>query len=397
MHRPIAAGVVAALQEIFVDNRPADKVIEKTFKMNRKLGSRDRRQFAETVYDLVRWWRKYLWLAGYEWPETDQPPTLQPEDYWRVLAAYGQVKKIEIAGVPAITLCTGLESQKRAVRMSLPDWLDQWASVQADHWDKTIEVLNEIAPAFLRVNRLKATPKQVIALLEQHGIHAERADEADDALKLLERANVFVTPEFQAGMFEMQDVHSQHVIPFLKAKPGERVIDACAGAGGKTLHLAALMENKGKIIAMDITEWKLEELRKRARRAGCHLIETKLIDSTKVIKRLEGTADRILLDVPCSGLGVLRRNPDSKWKLTEARILELQKLQAEILDSYSRMLKPGGAMVYSTCSIARIENHQAVAGFIERNPKFKIEEELHLEPVSGGGDGFYAARLKLQS
>lgn len=397
MHRPIAAGVVAALQEIFVEDRPADKVIEKIFKMNRKWGSRDRRAFAETVYDLVRWWRKYLWLAGFEWPEADRPPILQTDDYWRVLAAYGVMKKIEIAGAPKITLCEGLESQKRAVRMSLPDWLDDWAARQTENWDELSATLNEVAPAFLRVNRLKATPKQVVPLLEKHKILTERVEKADDALKLVERANVFVTPEFQAGMFEMQDVHSQHVIPFLKAKPGERVIDACAGAGGKTLHLAALMENKGKIIAMDITEWKLEELRKRARRAGCHLIETKLIDSTKVIKRLEGTADRILLDVPCSGLGVLRRNPDSKWKLSRERISELEKLQAEILDSYSRMLKPGGVMVYSTCSIAKAENEDAVAAFIKRQPLFKLEEELHLKPVSGGGDGFYAARLKLQS
>lgn len=397
MHRPIAAGVVAALQETFVEGRPADKVIEKIFKSNRKWGSRDRKQFAETVYDLVRWWRKYLWLAGFEWPESDQSPHLETEDYWRVLGAYAADKKLEIAGAPKVNLCQGLQLQSRAVRMSLPDWLEEWAARQTDNWDDLSEVLNEAAPAFLRVNRLKATPRQVLSQLEKHKISLELSPDADDALKLLARANVFVTPEFQAGLFEMQDVHSQHVIPFLKAKPGERIIDACAGAGGKTLHLAAVMENKGKIIAMDVSERKLEELKKRARRAGCHLIETKIIDSTKVIKRLEGTADRLLLDVPCSGLGVLRRNPDSKWKLSPARISELEKLQAEILDSYSRMLKPGGVMVYSTCSIARSENQRQIAAFLQRHPHFELQDELCLQPVSGGGDGFYAARIKLRS
>jgi 16S rRNA (cytosine967-C5)-methyltransferase len=148
---------------------------------------------------------------------------------------------------------------------------------------------------------------------------------------------------------------------------------------------------------MDVSERKLDELKKRSRRAGCHLIETKLIDSTKVIKRLEGTADRLLLDVPCSGLGVLRRNPDSKWKLTPARIAELEKLQADILDRYSGMLKPGGVMVYSTCSIAKSENERQIAAFLKRQPNFELQDELCLQPVSGGGDGFYAARMKLRS
>jgi 16S rRNA (cytosine967-C5)-methyltransferase len=393
MHRPIAAGVVAALQEIFINGRPADKVIEFTFKANRKWGSRDRRQFAETVYDLVRWWRRYLWLAGIDWPFNDLSPDMEEPDFWRVLGAYGKVKELKIDGVPELQLRAGIDKQKRAVRMSLPDWLDEWAAKQTTDWDRLLDVLNEVAPAFLRANRLKTTAAQLLPKLQKREIQLQRCADMDDALKLNERANVFVTPEFQEGLFEMQDLHSQHVIPFLQPKPGERVIDACAGAGGKTLHLAAVMENKGKIIAMDVHERKLEELKKRVRRAGAHLVEMRLIDSTKVIKRLEGSADRILLDVPCTGLGVLRRNPDSKWKLSLARIGELQKIQDDILESYAKMLKKGGVMVYSTCSIARSENQEAVARFLARNQAFRLEKELLLEPTSGGGDGFYAARL----
>lgn len=397
MHRPIAAGVVQALQEIFVEARPADKVIEKVFKSNRKWGSRDRRQFAETVYDLVRWWRRYLWLAGYDWSAHDQPPALQVEDYWRVLGAYAASKSVKVEGAPAVGLKVGIDRQSRAVRSALPDWLDAWAVEQVDDWENLSQILNEVAPAFLRANRLKTTAEKLLPLLKNRGIQVELCSETEDALRLTERANVFVTPEFQAGLFEMQDLHSQHVIPFLQAQPGERVIDACAGAGGKTLHLAAVMQNKGKIIAMDVSERKLEELKKRARRSGSHLIETKCIDSTKVIKRLEASADRLLLDVPCSGLGVLRRNPDSKWKLSKEKIQELQTLQNEILTGYSRMLKPGGVMVYSTCSIAQSENQAAIQRFLEAQSGFELEKELLLKPVSGGGDGFYAARLRLRS
>src|SRR6185369_699383 len=154
----------------------------------------------------------------------------------------------------------------------------------------------------------------------------------------------------QEGLFEIQDGASQQVAPMLDPKPGERVIDACAGGGGKTLHLAALMKNKGRIISMDVSEVKLKALRERCSRNGVDIAEVKVIESSKTIKRLEKNADRVLLDVPCSGLGVLRRNPDKKWKLKPEDFIELRKLQAEILESYSEMTKVGGRLVYATCS-----------------------------------------------
>jgi 16S rRNA (cytosine967-C5)-methyltransferase len=155
------------------------------------------------------------------------------------------------------------------------------------------------------------------------------------------------------------------------------------------------MKNKGRIIAMDIHEWKLKELRKRAGRSGADIIEARLIEDTKAIKRLAGDADRVLLDVPCSGLGVLRRNPDAKWKLSPAEIDRLQKLQAEILLSHSRMVKPGGKLVYATCSILPGENQNQVAAFLAAQPPglWTLEEEITLHPSAQTGDGFYAARL----
>ena len=213
-----------------------------------------------------------------------------------------------------------------------------------------------------------------------------------DALILEERQNVFQLPEFKEGLFEVQDAGSQAISYFAKVKPGMRIIDACAGAGGKTLHLAALLEGRGRIIALDTEEWKLDELKKRARRGGVQTVETRVIDSSKVIKRLENSADLLLLDVPCSGIGVLRRNPDAKWKLSPEFVESVKTAQQDILTSYSSMVKPGGTMVYATCSILHSENEDQVKKFLETKPPFELNEEKRIWP-SEGFDGFYMARL----
>ena len=168
---------------------------------------------------------------------------------------------------------------------------------------------------------------------------------------------------------------------------------ACAGAGGKTLHLAALSQDKARIVAMDVEGWKLEELKKRASRAGLKSVETELIRGNKTLKYWEGKADRLLLDAPCSGLGVLRRHPDSKWKLNPEAIEEVMETQAEILHRYCRMLKPGGILVYATCSLMPGENDRQVAEFLEEHPEFQLEEMDRTWP-SDGWDGFFMARMR---
>jgi 16S rRNA (cytosine967-C5)-methyltransferase len=241
---------------------------------------------------------------------------------------------------------------------------------------------------------LKTTAAKLIESLESEGVSASVVSpEHPDTVVLAERKNVFVTKAFHQGMFEVQDWSSQHVAPFLEPAPGMRVVDACAGAGGKSLHLAALMKNKGKIIAMDIHEWKLKELRTRASRDGVDIIEVKVIEGQKSIKRLAETADRLLLDVPCSGVGVLRRNPDSKWKLSAEELQRLNDLQQEILHSYSRIVKPGGQMVYSTCSIFPSENEKQVQRFLENNKDFTLVKQKLFLPQENDWDGFYAALM----
>ena len=209
------------------------------------------------------------------------------------------------------------------------------------------------------------------------------------------KANIFQTSIFRKGWFEMQDYSSQLVAPLLAPLPGMRVVDACAGGGGKTLHLASLMENKGSIIALDTQAWKLDELRLRARRAGAANIETRPIESRKTIKRLYGSADRLLLDVPCSGIGILRRNPDAKWKLQPEQIEKLRATQQEILQAYAPITKPGGRMVYATCSILPSENQGQIEKFLQSDAgkHFKLLEERRILPQDDGFDGFYIALL----
>jgi len=247
----------------------------------------------------------------------------------------------------------------------------------------------------LRANRLKSTPQKVKQLLfKEAGIKTELI--ANDALVVTERKNLFKTQVYQDGLFEVQDYSSQQAAPALEVKPGMTVIDACAGAGGKSLHLAALMENKGTIIAMDTADWKLKELRKRARRNGVQNIETRPITGTKVIKRLHGRADRLLLDVPCSGIGVIRRNPDSKWKLSPEFIDRLKTTQLDILARYPKMVKPGGKMVYATCSVLPSENEHQLEQFLttETGKDWRLISTKTFLPQRDGYDGFFVSSLE---
>lgn len=283
----------------------------------------------------------------------------------------------------------------RKITESIPNWLDELAYAElGESWSAEIQAMNRPAPVVLRVNSLKIKKEEVQKMLNQRGWEVEPTKLAPEALVLKQRGNVFVSPMFKEGFFEVQDAGSQCIAPFLRAAPGMRVVDACAGAGGKSLHLATLMENKGSIISMDTDPRKLDELRRRARRNGIHCVQTRLIESSKTIKHLHQSADRLLLDVPCSGLGTLRRNPDAKWKLSPAFIESIKKTQAKIIREYSAMLRPGGLMVYATCSLLPSENEEQVQGFLAEYPDFKLLEERHISPAGDGFDGFYMALLE---
>jgi 16S rRNA (cytosine967-C5)-methyltransferase len=394
LHRHMVDAIVVALIEIFRDQGYADKVIGKNLKNQRKWGSRDRRFYAEQVYDCVRWWRQYWFLLG-EDPSFDSRKVLRLWGIYQLRKGQPLPDWSELQGLSLSAARLDELQRNRVIRESIPDWLDEKGSRElGGRWDSIVHSLNEPAPVDLRVNSLKATVPQVQLELQKEEIITDPVNGVETALSLEGRKNVFITKSFLAGHFEVQDRASQLVAPFLKVEPGLRVIDACAGAGGKSLHIAALMKNKGKLISMDIHEWKLKELRTRATRNGIDIIEVKPIEGSKTIKRLEKTADRVLLDVPCSGLGVLRRNPDYKWKMKPESFADIQKLQAELLREYSQMTKVGGRLVYATCSFFPSENEQQVESFLkEQGDAWKLEDQLRVDPDQGRGDGFFAARL----
>lgn len=394
--------IIHSLGEVFSGRRYADKVIEYAFKRHRKWGSRDRRLFAESIYECVRWWRWYWFLAGLPDAEHADQESINPERLYRVWASYWIVNGRELPrdeNAPEIRPGDVLKRAKQevpaAIRAAIPDWLEQRGTQELGvKWPTLREALNQPADVFLRVNTIKNDRRSLREALGQEGFETEAVEDVPSALRLKQRANTFGSKAFKGGLFEVQDAASQLIAPFLQPEPGQRVIDACAGGGGKALHIAAIMRNKGRILALDVHAWKLAELRKRASRAGVDIIEAREIDGSKTVKRLAKTADRVLLDVPCSGLGVLRRNPDAKWKLTSAEVDRLNALQAEILESYSRMVAPGGKLVYATCSILPSENEQQVQAFLAKHgAEWTLEEELHRTPERGAFDGFYAARL----
>jgi 16S rRNA (cytosine967-C5)-methyltransferase len=388
----LARAVISSLEMIFEQNKYADKVIEKVLKQNPKWGARDRRFIAETTYDIVRWYRFLQNITEAE-----------ENDYWKLLGGWCVLHEVQL---PAWEEFKGLSEKRilernikmksvRRFRESIPDWLDTLGEQElGKRWEKELHALNEEAAVVLRANTLKISARDLQDALRESEVETDYLQDFPDALVLTERQNIFRHPAFKEGMFEVQDAASQFIAPFLRVTPGMRVIDACAGAGGKTLHLAAIMKNKGRIIAMDVEAFKLEELQKRAKRAGVNNLEIRHIESSKTIKRLENSADRLLLDVPCSGLGVLKRNPDAKWKLSTEFIDNVKELQQHILQDYCNMLKKDGLMVYSTCSVLPSENERQVDKFLERNgDKFELVDQKHSWPTEGF-DGFYMALLR---
>lgn len=398
LHRNLVFAVIDATELIFNKGEYADKVVEKVLKRDKRWGARDRGFIAETTYEMVRWKRLYQEIA-------EVKPPYSRANLFRMFAVWATLRGIslpdwkQIEPTPARRIKGRFDelSKIRKYRESIPDWLDELGSKALGEamWNKEISALNQQAGVILRVNSLKTSRPALSGMLSGEGIANTPLKDHPYALQLEERANIFVTEAFKMGYFEVQDASSQLVAPFLQALPGQRVVDACAGAGGKALHLASLMENKGQVIALDIYANKLKELKRRAKRNGAHNIETRLIDSTKVIKKLHGSADAVLIDAPCTGLGILRRNPDTKWKLQPDNLDKIAKTQQQLLAEYAMMVKPGGTLVYATCSILPQENEAQVNTFLEAagGKEFTLDLQKTIYCSKSGHDGFYMARM----
>jgi 16S rRNA (cytosine967-C5)-methyltransferase len=399
LHRNLVYTTIDSLNAIFNEGEYVDKVVARALKKDKRWGSSDRKFVAETIYEIVRWKRLYAEIA-----EVKEP--YDRDDLWRMFATWAVLRGYpipdwrQLEGTPQRKIKGRFDelSKIRKYRESIPDWMDELGvkELGEELWSKEIAAQNQQAQVILRVNTLKTTKQKLRAILMDLNIETEFLDNQPDALVLKERANVFLTDAFKEGLFEVQDANSQLVAAFLDVKPGMKVVDTCAGAGGKTLHMASLMENKGLLIAMDLYESKLKQLKLRAKRNGAFNIEYRIIDSTKVIKKLYEKADRVLIDAPCSGLGVLKRNPDSKWKLQPEFIDNIRKVQAEVLESYSRIVKPGGKMVYATCSVLPSENQEQVKHFLttENGKNFTFVQDKKILASESGFDGFYMALLE---
>jgi 16S rRNA (cytosine967-C5)-methyltransferase len=390
----LVKGITQSLRNIFEKRYHADKVIEYLFNDNPKWGSRDRAFVAESVFDMVRQWRRL-------WAILEKEVTFDEATLTELFGVYWIIKTFEVPDWTEfadlnidVILQRDRETFSRSIQYSIDDTIDAIAFEEiGERWETELAAMNKMAEVVIRTNTIKISVHQLLAEFEKEQMEIGLVENMPEALILKQRRNLFSNQLFKNGWFEVQDAGSQLIAPFLKVEPGMRVIDACAGAGGKTLHIATLMQNKGRIIAMDIEAKKLEEVKRRSKRNGVSIIETKWIENSKTIKRLHETADRLLLDVPCSGLGVLKRNPDAKYKIDPNFIKQIKITQQDIIQRYSGMLKKGGMMVYATCSLLPSENNKQIETFLANNKNFSLAEEKMIYPSEFGFDGFYMARL----
>ncbi len=389
-----AARLSAAIEllDAALSGEPAERALTRWARASRFAGSKDRAAVRDLVYDALRRRRSLAWAGG--------------ADTGRAIL----LAQAAAEGADLDALCTGdsfdpapLTTDERArlaadrppapdpVRLDYPDFLDAplRASLGVD-FESVLAAMQARAPVDLRVNTLKTNPGAAIVVLARDGVHAAPHPLAPHALRVVDNPRgVAASRAYTQGMIELQDVSSQLVATVANARPGMTVLDYCAGGGGKTLALAAALAGRGTLFAWDANPRRMADLPERARRAGAavRLLERADLD------RLGPACDLVLVDAPCSGTGAWRRKPEGKWRVTPAEIAAFPALQAAILDAASQHVKPGGRLVYATCSLLGVENEAQAAAFSARRPDWTPEIARRLSPLDGG-DGFYVARFR---
>ena len=429
------ATIMEALTEIWSVERPADMVLSAFFRARRFIGAKDRAAMAGAVYRILRSQSRLSWhLARADFPP--EPRSLALADIVLNEGAHpefvdrlcdGSRYAPDTLSMHERDMVRGLVKDGRSQRLAHPDMPDEvrlecpeWAAalLQEAFGDRTEAVLESLlhpAPLDLRVNRLKADRNTLLAQLQAMDWAAEAGLYTPDSIRLHKRPNLNAHPALQTGLADIQDEGSQLVALAVAAKPGMRVLDFCAGAGGKTLALAAQMENKGRIVASDVLAKRLQRSSERLKRAGVQNVELHPIvsENDPWLKRHKAGFDRVLVDAPCSGTGTWRRNPESRWRQLGPGLDELVPLQDSILTSAARLVKPGGRLIYATCSLLPVENGRQVEAFLEKNNDYSLlpidsvwqDEEiagpagdamgcLSLDPAAHGTDGFFAAVLE---
>lgn len=435
--RPVREDLVAqacleAYGAVRHDGRLADRALDFTLRHKKHLYSSERRAVAERVYALLRRQRLVDFLAELKVKGFAALGSSRKDLYRfaisRVLEGDEPSRVLEGLSLPGSeaswlrTVGHGrakLESkppvERLAIDGSMPDFLAEkfLAQFGPDEAFAIAESMNHRAALVARTNPLKGTREQVTQLLEGEGVTVRPTPLSPFGLVLETRTNVYALKAFRDGFFEVQDEGSQ-LLGMLADAPPRKVIDACAGAGGKTLQLAAQMKNRGEIYALDVDERRLEELKQRARRAGVHNVRIQAIapdaQADEQLEKLNGQAERVLVDAPCSGTGTWRRKPDARYRLTEALLAEHVAKQHVLIERFSKLVKPGGRLVYGTCSLLRDENEAVIEAFLAKHPEFSVADAakwlgaevaaktttngmLRLFPHRHDTDGFFGAVL----
>lgn len=404
-----------ALATVLAPHGPADAKLSAYFRDNPKLGMKDRAFIAETVYQVLRRKRLLEYLADGEDARRLLLAALLRVQGTSLRDLGPLLNKQQTEWAHAIK-ARSTENLPLSVQADLPDWL--WGKLAAQYGEQEAlalaRAMHQSAPLDLRVNRLNGQREAVLALFAKEGIAAAPTAYSPDGVRLKEKIALNKHVLFLKGVVEVQDEGSQLLALLLAPRRGEMVADFCAGAGGKTLALGALMANSGRLYAFDVAEKRLANLKPRLARSGLSNIHPQLIanERDQKLKRLAQKFDRVLVDAPCSGLGTLRRNPDLKWRQNEMDVAELNVKQANILEAAAKLVKPGGRLVYATCSLLREENEVIVEAFLGQHPEFKLLNAaeiltqqkvaldtgatLKLLPHVHGADGFFAAAFERQ-
>lgn len=398
---------IEVLEHLLTGQQAADRALRQYFRTRRYAGSRDRAAVAELLFAVLRDFAYGVWVVG-AMPTARQAVLIHLRHTGEDLAASftGDGHAPAVLDEAEQRLLDGLPDANAEappwVAVNCPPWLyARFAARFADTVEAELAALNERAPVDLRVNLLKSNRKRVLAVLAEDGIAAEPGEISPTAVRLAGRTDLSQHRLYLQGHIEIQDEGSQAVADLCRPAPGEQVVDFCAGAGGKALALAAVMDGKGQIYALDTDARRLDRLKPRLDRARAHNIQIHPLsgEGDPWLESLRGRADCVLIDAPCTGTGAWRRQPEARWQLQEARLAALTDLQDRILDGAAGLVKPGGRLVYATCSLLTEENEERIEAFLSRNDRFMAGSEadgmetvgLRLTPHGQGTDGFYAA------
>lgn len=435
--------LIELVEQVYESNTPADVIINNYMRQRRYIGSGDRRDIAERFFHILRhYWQfqGYLTAAGFGGKT--------PFNLGRLHVLIYLTKHLELSDLsdllngepfapPPLTTIEQLLVDKirpiplsaltEAARLGVSESaLVRYKESFPETYEEEIGYHNEPGPLVLRVNTLKTTPEDVLKMLRAEEIDGELTAYSPWGIRLTKKLPLANHPLFKKGWFEVQEEGSQLICQMTNVQPGMTVWDYCAGAGGKTLALAAMMKNRGHIIATDVVDWRLKKAPERFKRAGVHNVECRILEgegdkaaSPKWLKRQQRKYDRVLVDAPCSGSGTWRRNPELKWRIQDQELEEICQKQAEILERASLLVKPGGHLIYATCSVYGQENYHQIEKFLANHSEFKAlsltlealefrktqglsettlsKGYLQLSPAQHGTDGFFVCILRKNS